>query len=81
MRRRLSHHTFCQVKSSSQQVVKITASNAGGTGLIPGRGTKIPHPTEHSKKEKRKKEKTRRMKVFISLGIGKNLKTDLANME
>ena len=49
--------------------------------MIPGRGTKIPHPTEHSKKEKRKKEKTRRMKVFISLGIGKNLKTDLANME
>ena len=78
MRRRLSHHTFCQVKSSSQQVVKIIASNAGGTVLIPGRGTKIPHPTEHSKK---KKKKTRRMKVFISLGIGKNLKTDLANME
>ena len=45
--------------------------------MIPGRGTKIPHPTEHSKKKK----KTSRMKVFISLGIGKNLKTDLANME
>ncbi|KAI4578289.1 hypothetical protein MJG53_011144 [Ovis ammon polii x Ovis aries] len=28
------------------QVVKILPSNAGGTDLIPGRGTKIPHAEE-----------------------------------
>ena len=25
-------------------MVKTLPSNAGGTGLIPGQGTKIPHP-------------------------------------
>ena len=56
--------------------------HAAGTGLIPGQGrTKIPHPTERVKKTKIKQKKPRRMKVFTYLGIGKNLKTALANME
>ena len=31
---------------------------AGGTGLIPGRGTKIPHAVRRGEKEKKKKVKT-----------------------
>ena len=33
-------------------VVKTPASTAGGTGSIPGQGTKIPHATWHSQKKK-----------------------------
>ena len=29
-------------------------SNAGGTGSIPGWGTKIPHAMQHSQKKKKK---------------------------
>ena len=35
-------------------VVKTSPSNAGGTGLIPGQGGKIPH-TSRPKKPKHKK--------------------------
>ena len=31
------------------QWLRLPASTAGGMGLIPGQGTKIPHATQHSK--------------------------------
>ena len=37
------------------QWLRLCAPNAGGTGSIPGQGTKIPHATRHSPKEKKKK--------------------------
>ena len=40
-------------------VVKILPSNAGGTGSVPGRGTKIPHASPKKPKHKKKKQKTR----------------------
>ena len=39
------------------QWLRLHASNAGGTGLIPGWVTKIPHATWHSQKIKIKKKK------------------------
>ena len=36
-------------------MVKTPASNAGGAGSIPGRGTKIPHAAWRSQKKKEKK--------------------------
>ena len=36
-------------------VVKTLRANAGGMGLIPGRGTKISHATQRSQKFKKKK--------------------------
>ena len=33
-------------------MVKIRAPSAGGTGLIPGWGTKIPHVMQFDKKKK-----------------------------
>ena len=35
-------------------VVKTRASSAGGMGLIPGGGTKIPHAAWHGQKKKNK---------------------------
>ena len=35
------------------QWLRLCASTAGGMGLIPGRGTKIPHAVLHSRKKKR----------------------------
>ena len=34
----------------------LPVSNAGGTGLIPGRGTEILHAARHGKKRKGKKK-------------------------
>ena len=34
--------------------LRLCASTAGGTGLIPGQGTKIPHATWCSQKQKKK---------------------------
>ena len=31
-------------------VVKTPGPNAGGTGSIPGQGSKIPHATQHGQK-------------------------------
>ena len=40
---------------SGGPVVKtLRAPNAGGTGSIPGRGTKIPHAARRSQKKKKK---------------------------
>ena len=35
------------------QWLRLCASNAGGVGLIPGWGIKIPHIVHHKKKKKR----------------------------
>ena len=35
------------------QWLRLCASNAGGAGLIPGWGTKIPHAVQCSQKEKK----------------------------
>ena len=41
--------------SLAGQWLRLHASTAGGVGLIPGCGTKIPHATQHGKKKKKKK--------------------------
>ena len=41
------------------QWLRLRASTAGGTGLIPGRGTKIPHAAQRGKKKKKKKNSLR----------------------
>ena len=33
---------------------KLSASNAGGTGSIPGQGAEIPHAAWHNQKKKKK---------------------------
>ena len=38
-------------------VVKISLSNAGGAGSIPGQGTKVPHAPGSKKKTIKKKQK------------------------
>jgi len=40
--------------SPGSPVVKTLPSNAEGTGLIPGRGTKIPHVVWYGTKKKEK---------------------------
>ena len=37
------------------QWLRLCASTAGGTGSIPGRGTKIPHAVQRGQKKKKKK--------------------------
>ena len=58
------------------QWLRLHASTAGGTGSIPGGGTKIPHATQ-PKKEKEEEEKERRRRrrrsswtknVFLKIG-------------
>ena len=39
-------------------MVKISPSNAGGVGLIPGQEAKIPHALAKKKKKKNKHKKT-----------------------
>ena len=41
------------------QWLGLHTSTAGGAGLIPGRGTNIPHATLHSQKKKTKQNKTK----------------------
>ena len=38
-------------------MVKISPSDAGGIGLIPDQGAKIPHASQPKKKKKHKKTK------------------------
>ena len=47
-------------------VVKISLSNAGGAGSIPGQGTKVPH-APGSKKKKNIKKKNRSNTVANSI--------------
>ena len=50
------------------QWLRLSASTAGGMGLIPGQGTKIPYATWHNPKKKKKKKKT--VEVVISNFLG-----------
>ena len=43
----------CWETSLVVQWLRLHASTAGGTGSIPGQGTKIPHATQSSQKKKR----------------------------
>ena len=43
-----------QGTSLSVQWLRLCASNAGGAGSIPGRGTKIPHAAGRGQKKKTK---------------------------
>ena len=43
--------------SLAVQWLRLHTSNAGGAGLIPGRGTKIPHAAQHTQKIKTKQNK------------------------
>ena len=42
--------------SLAVQWLRLHASTAGGTGSIPGCGTKIPHAMWHGQKKKKKKK-------------------------
>ena len=42
--------------SLAVQWLGLRASAAGGVGLIPGRGTKIPHAAQPKGKEKKRKK-------------------------
>ena len=42
--------------SLAVQWLRFCASNAGGMGSIPGRGTKIPHVADTAKKKKKYKD-------------------------
>ena len=53
--------------SLAVQWLRLRTSAAGGAGSIPGRGTKIPHATQHGQK-KRKKERSVMCKEFNSAG-------------
>ena len=47
-------HRSARGASLAVQWLGLHASIAGGTGLIPGQGTQIPHATQHGQKEKKK---------------------------
>ena len=58
------HHTpFRMIKmkhsgtSLAVQWLRLHTPNAVGTGLIPGRGAKIPHATPHGQKKKKERKK------------------------
>ena len=59
-------------------VVKILPSNAGGTGSVPGRGTKIPHASP--KKPKHKKKKTKNQKQYCNK-FNKDLKKKMVHIK
>ena len=50
------------------QWLKTHASTAGGAGLIPGQGTKIPHTVQHSQRG----EKRHSIKASICEDMGKS---------
>ena len=43
--------------SPGTPVVKTSTCTTGGTGLIPGQGTKIPHAAQHRQKNKNRRQK------------------------
>ena len=49
-RRTLKSKTCLSGTSLEVQWLRLHASTAGGTGLIPGQGTKTPHATQHGQK-------------------------------
>ena len=51
----------------------LPRQDAGGTGLIPGWGTKIPHATVRPKKKKRKKQRNVKRQQLVGSRISKDL--------
>ena len=51
------------------QWLRFCASNAGGAGSSPGRGTKIPHAVQHGQKKKKKKATILQKKMFKKKSI------------
>ena len=49
------------------QWLRLCASTAGGTALIPGRGTKIPQAMQGSQKKKKKKTRKKEKTQIILL--------------
>ena len=47
-------------------VVKTLPSNAGGAGLIPGWGTKIPHASKVKKKKRKKQDTATSLTICVS---------------
>ena len=56
------------------QWLRLHASNAGGMGLIPSEGIKIPQAMWHSQSEKKKKKR-------ISVVQSASISTDVALMD
>ena len=54
--------------SLAVQWLRLLTSPAGGTGLIPGQGTKIPHAAWHGGKKKKK----------VALGLWRELYTHMS---
>ena len=48
------------------QWLRLQVSNEGGTGLIPGQGTKIPHVAPHSQKHTHKWEAKGSRNLYIT---------------
>ena len=59
------------------QWLRLHASNAGGVGLIPGRGTKIPHATQCSEMESKVQMSLNRISASSLLAFGKDLTVPL----
>ena len=57
--------------SLAVQWLRLRTSTVGGTGLIPGLGTKIPHAAgSKKKKKKKKKEKWRPERAWLAAETG-----------
>ena len=51
------------------QWLRLQASNAKGTGSIPGQGTKMPHAARHGQKTTKNKTKQSHLKTAVSLVV------------
>ena len=51
------------------QLLGLRAPNAGGVGSVPGQGTKIPHATRCSQKEKKNKLNKGKMGMLVLSGL------------
>ena len=56
------------------QWLRLHASTVGGTGQIPGQGTKLLYAMWRSQKRKKKKKKQERIPEMAGLGLGKEKK-------
>ena len=56
------------------QWLRLCAPNAGGTGWIPGWGTKIPHAAWRSQRKKKKKNKIKTSTLYMLKNIKKKKK-------
>ena len=51
--------------SLAVQWLRLHASTSGGAGLIPGRGTRIPHAAQSGQKKKKKLEDIYFFNIFV----------------